>query len=304
MSFLKPGRLLQPTNIRWLLYLLILLGLAGWKFLPRPWHPTVILETAHYHIASTATRQQAEEFGNAVEVLYQAYSNRFNTLPGFQQTHPKLKLMLYKDRNEMRRINPGLGWAEAFYRKPYCRAYYSAREINPHHWMLHEAVHQLNAEVAHLKLAKWLEEGLAEYFSTSRIKNGELIPGRIDPNTYPVWWIDEIAITPDLQTNLANHSVIPLRVIVTNHGGPSMRDEFNLYYLHWWTLTHFVFEREHSSGATLRLLEEGGRLAAFEKNVGPVEDIEPQWHSHVRRIKKALAGTDLEFMRTGILPEP
>jgi len=170
--------------------------------------------------------------------------------------------------------------------------------------MLHEAVHQLNAEVAHLKLAKWLEEGLAEYFSTSRIKNGELIPGRIDPNTYPVWWIDEIAITPDLKTNLANHSVIPLHVILTNRGGPSMRDEFNLYYLHWWTLTHFVFEREHSSDATLRLLEEGGGLAAFEKNVGPVEEIEPQWHSHVRRIKKALAGTDLEFIHTGILPQP
>ncbi|HEY9510237.1 MAG TPA: hypothetical protein VIV82_10280 [Verrucomicrobiae bacterium] len=119
--------MLRPANIRWLLYLLILLGIAGWKFLPRPWHPTVILETAHYHIASTATRQQAEEFGNAVEILYQAYSNRFNTLPGFQRTHPKLKLLLYKDRDEMRRINPGLGWAEALSQAILPRLLFGAR---------------------------------------------------------------------------------------------------------------------------------------------------------------------------------
>ena len=51
------------------------------------------------------------------------------------------------------RVNPNLGWAEAFYREPYCRAYFSDREVNPYHWMLHESVHQLNREVARLKLA-------------------------------------------------------------------------------------------------------------------------------------------------------
>lgn len=59
-------------------------------------------------------------------------------------------------------------------------------------------------ESAQLNLAKWLEEGLAEYFSTSRIAANHLALGRIDPNTYPVWWIDEIATTPDLETNLVN----------------------------------------------------------------------------------------------------
>src|SRR6185369_14856211 len=118
-------------------------------------------------------------------------------LTGFQANHPLLKVKLYQDRAEMRRINPGLGWAEAFYRKPYCRAYYSAEENNPFHWMLHEATHQLNEEVAHLNLAKWLEEGLAEYFSTARIQGGELQLGSADPETYPVWWLDEIATEPD-----------------------------------------------------------------------------------------------------------
>jgi hypothetical protein len=296
------GRLFKFAQIRWLIYLAIVLAMAGWKFIPRPWHPTITLETEHYQIASTASRDQVEKIGRVVEIQYAAFSNRFNTLPGFQRDHPKLKLLLYKDRDEMRRINPSLGWAEAFYRKPYCRAYYSAGEINPYHWMLHECVHQLNEEVAHLNLVKWLEEGLAEYFSTSRIQQERLAVGRIDPNTYPVWWIDEIATAPELNTNLTNGSWIPLRAIITNHGGPSINTDFNLYYLHWWTLTHFIFENENPDFA-LRLLAQGGGLVPFEESVGSLESVQPKWHEHVRRIKAALSGNDLKFIKDGILPE-
>lgn len=53
--------------------------------------------------------------------------------------------------------------------------------------MLHESVHQLNQEVARLDLEKWLDEGLAEYFSTSRFISNRLAVGRVDLNTYPVW---------------------------------------------------------------------------------------------------------------------
>jgi hypothetical protein len=51
--------------------------------------------------------------------------------------------------------------------------------------MLHESFHQLNREVAHLKLEKWLEEGLAEYFSTSRPTSNALVLGKIDPTPTP-----------------------------------------------------------------------------------------------------------------------
>ena len=55
-------------------------------------------------------------------------------------------------------------WARGFSpREP------SRNLVNPYHWMLHESVHRLNREVAHLQLGKWLGEGLAEYFSTSRL---------------------------------------------------------------------------------------------------------------------------------------
>jgi hypothetical protein len=266
----------------------VVVALAAWKFVPRPWKPARTIETAHYLIASTATAEQTEQVAKAVEILYGAYSNRFGALPTFTPNHAKLKLMLYKDRAEMRRINPGLGWAEAFYRKPYCRAYYSAEEINPYHWMLHEAVHQLNEEVAHVDPVKWLEEGLAEYFSTSRIHDGKLQLGKVDPNTYPVWWLSEIATEPSMATNVENGSVIPLRKIITNRGGPRMSSHVNLYYLHWWTLTHYVFESAQTSEKANELVKTRGDLESFEKIFGSIECVETNWYAHVRELKRRL----------------
>ena len=292
----------KARETRMLFYLLVVIGIAAWRYVSRPWHPSLTLNAPHHTINSTATRQQTEDTARVMELLYLAYSNHFGGLDGFQREHAKLKVKLFKDRTEFRRINPGLGWAEAFYRKPYCRAYFSTEERNPYHWMLHEAVHQLNHEVAHLMLAKWLEEGLAEYFSTSRIGTNELAVGQIDANTYPVWWIDEIATSNDLAENLRNGSVIPLRAVITNSGGPTMNRHFNLYYLHWWTLTHFIFESPQYRERALTLVKRGGGLVAFEEVIGPVEQVQMEWHAHVRHLKAALGG-DLNFFKAGRLPE-
>jgi hypothetical protein len=291
-------RKISAREIRWFFYLAVLLAAAAWKFLPRPWHPTHIVETPHHKIFSTAARQQIDDTAHALELLYTAYSNRLHTVSGWTLNHPLLQVRLYKDRDEMRRINPGLGWAEAFYQWPYCRAYFSADEINPYHWMLHESTHQLNHEVARLHLAKWLEEGLADYFGSSRLAANELVLGKIDSNTYPVWWIDTLATSSNLTENIQNGSVIPLRTIITGSGGPGMNDAFNLYYLHWWTLTYFLFESDKYRDRALRLVESGGELKDFEHIIGPVEQVQTEWHAYVRQLKAALAGQDREFFKS------
>jgi len=295
---------LKPREIRWLLYLSVVLVVALWKFLPRPWHPTSIIETTHHKIYSTATPQQIQDTAHALDLLYTAYSNRLGGVTGWQSDHPKLQIKLYRDRDEMRRINPGLGWAEAFYSEPYCRAYFAADEVNPYHWMLHESVHQLNHEVAHLKLAKWLEEGLADYFASSRLVNDKLDVGNIDLNTYPVWWIDSLATTSNLTENIKNGSVIPLRAIITNHGGPSINQQFNLYYLHWWTLTHFLFESEKYHDRVVNLAQKGGGLEDFETLIGPVDQVQVEWHDYIRRLKVVLAGKELENFKKKKAPKP
>lgn len=293
------------TNSRWslknrqtrlLLYLALLLGVIAWKFIPRPWHPTLTVQTTHHTIFSTATGEQTDAVASSLNLLYTAYSNRFAALSGFQTNHSRMQIKLYQDRAELRRINPGLGWAEAFYSKPYCHAYYSAEEINPYHWMLHESVHQLNEEVAHLHLEKWLSEGLADYLASSQLHPAELAVGRIDRNTYPVWWLDDLATSASLAENLTNGSVIPLRAILTNRGGPSMSSQFNLYYLHWWTLTHFIFESESHRTNALPLVQRGGGLAAFEELIGPVEPVQAEWHAYVRELKAGLSKGGSRFL--------
>ena len=299
-SMAAPGSFfrwkLKPREIRWLIYLSVVLAVGLWKFLPRSWHPTHIIETPHHRIYSTATQPQIEATAHALELLYVAYSNRLGSVTGWRQDH-LMEIRLYKDRDELRHINPGLGWAEAFYREPYCRAYYSDGEKNPYHWMLHESVHQLNHEVAHLNLEKWLEEGVADYFGTSQITTNELAVGQIDLNTYPVWWIDSLATRSNLVENLQNGSVIPLRAIITGTGGPSMNAQFNLYYLHWWTLTHFIFESEKYRGRAVQLFQSGGDLKSFEQIIGPVDQVQMEWHDYVRRLKVELAAQELESMK-------
>ncbi len=105
-----PRRKWSARQLRMLLYLVVLLAVAGWKFLPRPWHPSLTLETPHYIIFSTASRQETDETARVMELLYNAYSNRFGALPRFQREHARLKVKLFKDRAEFRRVNPNLGW--------------------------------------------------------------------------------------------------------------------------------------------------------------------------------------------------
>jgi hypothetical protein len=81
-----------------------------------------------------------------------------------------------------------------------------------------------------------------------------------------------------------------------------MNQEFNLYYLHWWTLTHFIFENPKYRESALVLLQRGGGLDAFEQTIGPVDAVEPDWFRHVRTIKAALDGNVRSFYKTGQLP--
>jgi hypothetical protein len=113
-------------------------------------------------------------------------------------------------------------WAEAYYLRPICYAYYAKGEKNPYHWMIHEATHQLNAEVSGFKKAKWIDEGLATYFGSSRIERHKLIPGKIDPDTYPIWSLSNSGLRGNLNADIEDGRWIPIRAIITG------RDALNI----------------------------------------------------------------------------
>jgi hypothetical protein len=104
MGLLGKDRKVTAGQKRMVVYLLVLLSFAGWRFIPRPWHPTLTLETPQHRIFSTATREQTEATARALELLWQGYSNRFAGLPRFESPAPLLQVKLFKDRAEFRRV--------------------------------------------------------------------------------------------------------------------------------------------------------------------------------------------------------
>ena len=276
-------RKLKGREVRMLLMLAV--ALAAFVYVRRPWFYDLTAESQHYVCYSTASEAQTQNILDVAEALYAAYTTEFADLPDLSAEHPKLKLKLYKDRDEFKRYNPLSGWAEAFYRKPYCHQYYSEDEPNPYHWMTHEATHQLNAEVAHLDLPRWLNEGIAEYFGTSTWRDGKLHLGEVDSNTYPVWWRGDMVFTGDIAADIQNERFIPLEILIKDRGGPDIDEHVNLYYMHWFSLAHFLYHYDdgrYRAGIKPLLLEHG-TLDAFRKHIGAIEEIEPLWYEYLRK---------------------
>jgi hypothetical protein len=62
---MTPGKSLfrrkpNARELRMLFYLVVVIGIAAWRFIPRPWHPTLTKTTPYHLIYSTATTQQTD----------------------------------------------------------------------------------------------------------------------------------------------------------------------------------------------------------------------------------------------------
>lgn len=277
-----PDRpMLSRAFKRSLIYLGLAFGFLIWDLNRRTWKPERVWQTEHFEIQSTASPEATKTVGEAVEALHAAYIDFF---PSTNSVAAKpFRMKLFRDREEFRFANRINDWAEAFYLKPFCYAYYDGAQNNPHHWMLHEATHQLNWERSGFELKQWLEEGIACYFGASRLEDGKLLPGAIDKNAYPVWWLNDINLTGKIQDDIAAGKIIPLTAIITGQGGPPKDEEFNRYYLHWWTLVHFLFEYDNQQyrEPTLKLIHDGGALDRFEHHLGSLDDIQREWYGYV-----------------------
>jgi hypothetical protein len=259
------------------------------KSQPRAAHPARLpgarqVETVHYTITTTADASQTERVAQAVEALYTAYGPFFATRRTHAEGHDKLKLTLYAYQAQFKANNYSMPWAEAYYLRPVCYAYYAKGEPNPYHWMIHEATHQLNAEVSGFRKAKWIDEGLATYFGTSRIEGGKLIPGKIDPDTYPIWWLRNSELTRSLDADIEAGRWIPIRALISGRNAPNINSNVNRYYIQYWSLTHFLFHYDNGrySEAYKRLIAKGGSLTNFETIIGPADRIEYEWYRYLQ----------------------
>ena len=261
---------------------------------PAPLPGSKVVETAHYAITTTADDAQTQDVADAVETLYATHHAFFPGYPVPAVTSGKLKLTLYAHQAQFKANNRSLQWAEAYCLRPVCYAYYAKGDANPYHWMIHEATHQLNAEVARFPKTKWIDEGLATYFGTSRIERGSLLPGAIDPHTYPIWHLDNSGLSGNLDADVREGRWIPIRALITGRDAPDIASNVNRYYIQYWSLSHFLFHGENGryADAYKRLIAEGGSLANFEKRIGPADRIEYQWYRYLQDKIAALAPSD------------
>lgn len=249
------------------------------------------METEHYAIVSHADATQTKQVADTVEALHRAFLAFFPGVPSQRSDGRKLQLVLYRDRAHFKANNHSKPWAEAYYLPPTCYAYYAAGERNPYHWMQHEAAHQLHHELAGFARAQWLNEGLASYLGASRIVDGTLMPGTADANAYPIWWLSSLYLRGNLDEDFAQRRLIPLRALIEGTGPPIGR-HVNLYYIEYWSLTHFLIHHDNGryAKAYRTLLEGDGSLAQFEAAVGPVEKVQLAWYAHLQQQVEAMRG--------------
>ena len=76
--------------------------------------------------------------------------------------------------------------------------------------------------------------------------------------------------------------VIPLRALITGQGGPPIDATVNAHYLGYWSLSHFLLHHDggRHADAYREMLRSGASLADFERLVGRIDAIEPQWYAY------------------------
>lgn len=269
---------------RFLIYLLYY-ALAALYLQHRLFVPVHVVRTEHFVLESCETLPRTEETARAMEAVRAAWVRFFSGRLPLAGDPGELRSRLYRDRPHFRRASPiPMTWGEAYYAFGVGHGYYDADISYPASWLVHETVHQLDARVGGFDLPRWLEEGIATYFSTSRILSGEVRLGDPAPGSYPCWWIKPYSWTGDLAADKTSGRFIPLRALVTGEGAPDLNKDFNKYYVEWWGLVHFMIHAKngrHLDGF-FRLVAARGTAEAFEREIGPFDAIEAEWYRHLR----------------------
>ena len=116
--------------------------------------------------------------------------------------------------------------------------------------------------------------------------NGKINLGVIDRDTYPIWWLSSLGLSGDLSRDKAEKKIMSIKSIVNDEKPLKMNKYVNLYYIHWFSLVHFLLEAEQGKyrQAFMDCVKTPSGLDDFEKNIGPYQLIEQQWYRHLLRI--------------------
>jgi hypothetical protein len=72
---------------------------------------------------------------------------------------------------------------------------------------------------------------------------------------------------------------------VISGSGPPIGERVNLYYIEFWSLTHFLFHYQGGRYARgyRRLISRGGSIGDFEATIGPIDQVQQQWYAYLEQ---------------------
>ena len=280
---------MKPSHRRYVLYAVgvVLLGSA---YLWRTWwSPTTRIETTHYRIDATADAAYANEAARIVEAFYSFYA-QLHGIPA--QEHALLPVRLYASRAELHKVNLGLSrWAEGFYRAGVTHQYQETQGyFAPFDSLVHESVHQYHRLVADFTMPQWLDEGLACYMSSISYGDGRFDHGFVQDMAYPVFHIHALHLSGDVLADIKAGHIYPLEKIISDTRHADIDEHFNLYYVHWFSIVHFLMhgaEGQHRQ-KLLDYIKAGAAVDQFEQVFGPFQEIEAAWYQHLCNIQDAI----------------
>lgn len=182
------------------------------------------LKTPNFELYTTAGEKKGREAILYLETIHGFYQSSFAKTPP-----PALptRVILFKNEKQYRDFSPSAA-AAAFYQAGYYRDYIILHSLDADSYpiVIHEYTH-LFFHAANWELPPWMDEGMAEFYSTikavgKKVRLGDVIEGRV----------------PSLR-----QGVIPLEQLVTvDHRSPyyNERNRAGTFYAESWLLCHML----------------------------------------------------------------
>jgi len=106
----------------------------------------------------------------------------------------------------------------------------------------------------------------------------------------PIWWLSALGLSGDLSRDMADKKIMSIMSIINDEKPLKMNQHVNLYYIHWFSLVHFLLEGEQGKyrKTFMACVKTPSGLEAFEENIGPYQVIGPQWYQHLLQMIDSL----------------
>ncbi|HLH00188.1 MAG TPA: hypothetical protein VKX49_28025 [Bryobacteraceae bacterium] len=230
------------------------------------------IETPNFEMYTTAGERSAKDTLRYFEQVHSFFSQ---AIPSWNDRAPRVRIVAFNSEKEYEPYRP-TDFAIAFYHQTVSHDYivmsHTGAETFP--TAIHEYVH-LVVRHSNLKLPPWLDEGLAELYSTLQPRGKDILVGSIIPGRYRALLLDKW---------------VPLATLLAaDHNSPyyNEKNKAGSLYNEGWALTHMLVlspQYRLKSPQVFRAISDGKPSAtALEEGLGKrLWEIEKELMSYLR----------------------